>query len=255
MAVVASMASGQAPAPQPQPTPAPAPQAEEDAKAEITLGGGKPVPDVWPLGTSILLSAEKSVAGKKPGKSIQWDIEPAWVAQRAEISPDGRTVRIESGSKPKDIVVTLKVAKSDTRDEQTKSFRFAEDPDEPGPSPRPQPDPQPTPTPGPTPPPAPTPSPAPTDPFGKMGYDYGKAIATTYAETFEESASMLAAGLPKSTVNSDFDKRWKKRRDAAFASVAAEFARIAPDDREPNGDEKARLAQAWREFAKGLKSR
>jgi len=121
--------------------------------------------------------------------------------------------------------------------------------------PQPVPQPQPTPTPGPTPPPAPTPSPAPTDPFGKMGYDYGKAIATTYAETFEESASMLAAGLPKSTVNSDFDKRWKKRRDAAFASVAAEFARIAPDDREPNGDEKARLAQAWREFAKGLKSR
>lgn len=119
----------------------------------------------------------------------------------------------------------------------------------------PQPAPPPQPAPGPTPPPAPTPNPTPTDPFGKLGYDYARAIATTYAETFEESASMLAAGLPKSTVNSDFDKRWKKRRDLAFAGIAAEFARVAPDDREPNGDEKARLSQAWRDFAKGLKSR
>lgn len=119
----------------------------------------------------------------------------------------------------------------------------------------PQPSPQPQPTPVPTPTPAPTPSPVPSDPFGKMGYEYAKAIASTYAETFEESASMVAAGLTKSAVAADFDKRWKKRRDLAFASVAAEFAKIAPDEREPSGDEKARLTQAWRDFAKGLKSR
>lgn len=97
--------------------------------------------------------------------------------------------------------------------------------------------------------------PIPTDKFGRLGNEYAKVIVDTYADTFDESASMIAAGVSKTSVDKDFDQRWRNRRTAAFASIAKEFATIAPDGREPNADERARLAQAWKDFARGLKSR
>lgn len=123
-------------------------------------------------------------------------------------------------------------------------------------SPAPSPTPTPTPVPPPNPfEPTPTPNPVPTDKFGKLGNEYAKVIVDTYADTFEESASMIAAGVSRTSVDKDFDQRWRNRRTAAFASIAKEFAAIAPDGREPNADERSRLAQSWKDFARGLKSR
>lgn len=124
----------------------------------------------------------------------------------------------------------------------------------------PTPPPAPTPTPGPAPPvpPAPTPptpTPVPSDPFGRLGYDYARVVLSTLADTYQEAASSLAAGVSRKSINDAFQERWKVRRDAEFAKIAAEFAKIAADEREPSDDERARLARAWTEFAKGLRSR
>lgn len=121
-----------------------------------------------------------------------------------------------------------------------------------GGSPAPPPTPPPVP-PGPHPPPQPLPPPQPNSTMGQLGAQFGRAIVTTYAETMEESVSMLAAGVTRSAVVADFEKRWAARRRLAAQGAAAEFAKIAPDDRDPTSDQKAALSEAWREFAKGVR--
>ncbi len=233
----------------PPPTPSPAPAAEQQAKAVITLFDGRPVPASWRQGFSVPLSAARSSAGAKP-RSVVWYVEPPEYDQYSVRRDDGRSIDIQTGVEPVTLRVRLAVAKGDTFDESVAEIKVGE-PRPPPPRPPPTPGPQPDPNPPPTPPP----SPVPTDPFGRLAYSYGQAVTATYAETLDESASMLAAGVSRAAITSDFEKRWKARRDQAFKAIAAEYAKLAPDDREPTADEKAKLAQAWRDFARGMRNR
>lgn len=234
----------------PGPAPAPPPSAPDVAKSVITLFDGRPVPEKWRLGFSIPLSAAKSTAGTRP-ESVRWYVEPAEFDAYCVRRDQGRSIDIQTGIEPVRLRVRLAVARGDTFDESTVEIQAGEKrPDPPAP-----PDPTPDPV-GPTPPtPQPAPGPAPTDKFGKLGRDFGSALLTTYGDTMEESASMLAAGVARKAVIGDFGKRWQARREKAGEASASEFAGITPDDREPQGDEKARLVQAWRDFARGVKGR
>lgn len=111
----------------------------------------------------------------------------------------------------------------------------------------------PTPVP-PTPvPPTPTPTPTPSNVHQKMGQDYGKSVLSTYADTYDESAGMLAAGVSRQTVIAGFERSYKARRDPTYRAVAAEFAKIVPDDREPTDVERINLTQAWKDFGRGIR--
>lgn len=145
-----------------EPAPEPAPDADDaddaddaEAKAVITAWDGRPVPETWPLGVPIGLSAEESVVGDK-ARSVQWVVEPEWVNQNSRRRDNNRQIDIATGVKPKTIVVELRVAKSDTLDSTRVTIRVAADPDEPGPAP-----PVPPAPPGPSPPP---PGPVPPTP-------------------------------------------------------------------------------------------
>lgn len=242
-----------APIPAPEPTPAPKPE-PEPAKAVITLFDGSPVPDRWRQGFSVPLSAARSNAGDKP-QSLRWFIEPPEYNTYSVRRDNGRSIDVQTGIEPVTLRVRLAVARGDTFDETMVEIKVG---DRPRPPPTPDPDPEPVdpiPTPTPTPTPTPQPGPAPTDKFGKLGRDFGTSLLSSYGDTMEESAAMLAAGITRKAVIADFDKRWKARRDKSSDVPASEFAKITPDDREPQGDEKARLVQAWRDFARGVKGR
>lgn len=241
-------AIAQAPPPAPSPQPPPAPPL--DAKAVITLFNGASVPETWKQGFSLPLSASRSIAGSKE-RSVVWKVDPPEYDQFSVRRDNGRSIDVQTGVDPVTLVITLSVAKGDTFDQTEVRVRVGNSNPSPTPTPPPGPAPTPTPTPGPT----PTPQPAPSDLFGKLGYDYGAALMQSYADTLDESASMLAAGVSRKAIVADFDKRWKPRREKAFNVPAAEFAKIVPDDREPNGDEKGRLADAWRGMAKGVRGR
>lgn len=102
-------------------------------------------------------------------------------------------------------------------------------------------------------PPDSSPLPAPSSDFQASGRVYGADQLATYADTWIESATMLAAGTPRNEINATFAERWVARRNPKYAPVAASFAKIAPDAAEPTGAARDQLVKAWREFAVGLK--
>lgn len=110
------------------------------------------------------------------------------------------------------------------------------------------------PTPSPSPDaPAPAPVPAPANAFEALGRAYREAQIQTYADTWEESATMLAAGLTREQVMADFTKRWGDKKTEAYKPVQEAFAKIVPDDVEPTAGQRGFLVQAWHDFAKGLR--
>lgn len=188
MAVVASMASGQAPAPQPQPpTPAPAPQpAEELAKAVVTLFNDEPVPDTWRQGFSIPLKSDRSVAGGKP-QSVRWTIDPPEYDRFSPRRDNGRSIDVQTGVEPVLLTIKLAVAKGDTFDETIVRVKVG--------SPKPPAPPVP-PTPAPVDPPAPTPAPGPApqpQPDSAFVVPKIKAAASEYFKGFAKDYADAAS--------------------------------------------------------------
>jgi hypothetical protein len=210
-------AVGQVPPPDPAPAvvPTPAPPAPPAppgrAKAVITTRDGKPVPETWPLGTSLTLSAGQSTAGRE-ASSIDWELDPAWVDAHSDRDQANHLLYVALGTGPKTIKIRLTVAKGDTLDKAVVTVRAIRDPSEPvdpdGPQPVP-PGPQPLP-PGPA--PQPTPNPAP-DNLGVRAASYrdlavrlvpasptrattAKAIATVYEQAAGKIAKAVATNPP-----------------------------------------------------------
>jgi hypothetical protein len=168
-------------------------QKGQDAKAAITLPDGQPVPATWPAGFSIRLSSHTSVAGTRPGKSVKWYVDPAWIDRQSERDMPPGTISVGTGTRPKTIKVTLKVAKADTFDEQTIAVQIVPNPDEPEQVPIP-PTPTPTPVPIPIPPTPipptpipptpvpPTPTPTPVDPLRPYAKEVADAVRTYVAD-------------------------------------------------------------------------
>jgi hypothetical protein len=103
------------------------------------------------------------------------------------------------------------------------------------------------------------PTPVPVDPtppltpMQAIGRSFAAADVNALADTWAESATMLAAGTPAATITGSFSARWQARRVAAFADAGNAFAKIAPAGVEPTGAARDGLAAAWRDFAVGLK--
>lgn len=154
------------PVPTPGPTPSPpSPATQEKAKAVITLFDGRPVPETWPQGFSVPLSAAKSSAGPLDD-SVRWFVDPPHYDSFCVRRDRNRSIDVQTGVKPIKLRIRLSVARGDTFDEQTVEIKVGDDADPvPAPTPPipPAPNPTPTPNPGPTPTPGPTPSPEETD--------------------------------------------------------------------------------------------
>lgn len=104
-------------------------------------------------------------------------------------------------------------------------------------------------------PPAPVaPDPAPATPIQGLGKGYASADVLAMAATWEESATMLAAGNAVADITKTFGARWQARRTPAFVGVSNAFAAISPANAEPK-DQATRdaLGGAWHDFAAGLR--
>jgi hypothetical protein len=175
----------------PSPPPSPYPPGEVDAKAMITTRSGKPVPETWPLGTPMILSARNAIAGGRETSRV-WIVEPEWVDAHSERDQDGMILNVATGIRPKTITVTLSVAKGDTQDRQTVVIRTVVDPDEPvDPTPVP-------PAPPPTPPPAPLPAPSPLSSGAeKVHAMLGAVVDPRKAETAAALAAVYRSAMGK----------------------------------------------------------
>jgi hypothetical protein len=169
------------------PSPPPYPPGAVDAKAMITTRSGKPVPETWPLGTPMILSARNAIAGGRETSRV-WIVEPEWVDAHSERDQDGMILNVATGIRPKTITVTLSVAKGDTQDRQTVVIRTVVDPEEPV---------DPTPVP-PGPPPAPPPAPSPLSAGAeKVHAMLGAVVDPRKAETAAALAGVYRSALGK----------------------------------------------------------
>jgi hypothetical protein len=156
LAMVAGLLPGMLPSgrsqdpPHAPPPPAPPPLVSEPddlkplARAVITTLDGEALPRAWPLGVPLAVTCTRSTAGTLP-QSIRWTIQPRWVDRYSARSPDGRSLNLATGLKPKIIRITLQVAKDDTFDATTAVIVVRPDPTEPGDRVPPEPGPEPIP--------------------------------------------------------------------------------------------------------------
>jgi hypothetical protein len=79
--------------------------------------------------------------------------------------------------------------------------------------------------------------------------------APAMADTWDESAAMVAAGTAVGDVMKSFGQRWQARRTPAFnAGAGAAFAAIVPPGTEPATQaSRDALVAAWKDFAAGLR--
>lgn len=191
--------------PTPAPVPAPEPQPEpESAKAVMTLlSGSGSVPERWPLGIAIGLSARSSTAGDS-SRAVAWAVDPPVFDQSAWRVDNNRTLIVSTGLDPVTLRVRLMVARGDTIDTVEYRIRCERDQPEPPTPPTPKPDPPtpepPTPKPDPPTPPAPEPPtpepPTPVEPpKGELGlasiaWDASAKVSVAKAE---RGKALLAA--------------------------------------------------------------
>jgi hypothetical protein len=265
------------PAPPPQPSPQPAPSPAPAPPAPYPHPGPAPpidpiVPvtvipravittksDVRRAGSLVVLRSEGSV-----GLAYEWDLISE---SDAEIDPsdDGRKCDFATGKPGK---YTFKFTAFGSivegrilKDTATRVITI-EPVVPPSPAPSPAPSPVPVPVPGPDPSPGPQPVPVPVvpdapvpvplTPMQQVGRDYGLAELKSYADTWRETATMLAAGSTRRDVMGTFTQRWQARRTPAFAASAKAFAAVAADNVEPTGPQKDALVKAMLEYADGL---
>lgn len=103
---------------------------------------------------------------------------------------------------------------------------------------------------------APRPNPA-IDAVG-LGREFSPKLATCLADGFEAGASVLES--PEGSVAAAIEKQkavFADNRAAAFEkSVGPAFALLVPDGKEPEARSgRVELAQAWRDFARGLRGK
>jgi hypothetical protein len=155
----------------------------EEARAVITLLDGRPVPKTWPLGFSLPLTSEKSVAGTHP-RSVKWTVEPAEYDPLCPRRDKGRSIDAQTGTRPTTIRITLQVAKADTFDSvtvqvETKATENPLDPDPDTPKP---------------------PGPKPPVDESQVVPGIRKAAATyfrAYTERYDADAAKIAAANPE----------------------------------------------------------
>jgi hypothetical protein len=99
------------------------------------------------------------------------------------------------------------------------------------------------------------PKPAPATPIQALGQGYAAADVKAMADTWDESAAMVAAGTAVGDVMKSFGQRWQARRTPAFnAGAGAAFAAIVPPGTEPATQaSRDALVAAWKDFAAGLR--
>lgn len=129
----------------------------------------------------------------------------------------------------------------------------------PGPAPTPDPVPVPTPTPTPTPDPTPTPTPKPEpdtalNEYGTRGRNYARTLLQGFAETYEESAADLLAGKAIPDIDKAFPPKWTAKRATALQSDLKKLAELMPDPTKPTDDQRKALAQAWKDYAAGVRA-
>jgi hypothetical protein len=95
----------------------------------------------------------------------------------------------------------------------------------------------------------------PTNAIQSLGKEYASADVKALADTWDESATMVAAGNAVGDAMKSFGQRWQARRTPAFnAGPGAAFSAIVPAGTEPATQaSRDALVAAWKEFAVGLR--
>lgn len=90
-----------------------------------------------------------------------------------------------------------------------------------------------------------------------IGKAYPGHLGKAYAAAWEDGAKLLDSGQSVAMALDQVKTSWEANRGATFSKyVQPAFASIIPegmDEKEILPGERQELAQAWREFAKGLK--
>lgn len=123
----------------------------------------------------------------------------------------------------------------------------------PEPVPTPVPIPNPTPTPGPAPIPIPSPD-ASLNEYGQRGRNYGSTLLQSFAETYEQAAADLLAGKAIPDIDKAFPATWNAKRATALQDNLKKFAELMPDPTKPTDDQRKALAQAWKDYAAGVRA-
>lgn len=101
---------------------------------------------------------------------------------------------------------------------------------------------------------APAPPPDPTAGLAYWGRHYGPTLARSEATGWDAAADAMAQG--KSVADCMVAKQSAAlcARQTAFATLEPKLAAVLPEGAEPKDDaDRARVANAWRAFASGLK--
>jgi hypothetical protein len=92
--------------------------------------------------------------------------------------------------------------------------------------------------------------------FVTIGQAYKTELAKVYAHAWEEGAKSLDAGAAPGAALDGVAKSWDGGRVDLFEKVVTpEFSKVVPEgrpDKELTAADRAKLAAAWRGFAKGL---
>jgi len=138
------------------------------ARAVLTTMKGAEIPDKWPLGLALGVTAKQSARGDGAA-AIAWDVEPAYVFEAAWPTDNGASLVISSGLQPVTVTIRVAVARGDTVSMVTKRVQFVD---------MTNPAPPPIPPAPPTPPPGPPPAPAPDASLTPLGQQFRSALVS-----------------------------------------------------------------------------
>lgn len=88
-----------------------------------------------------------------------------------------------------------------------------------------------------------------------LGRAYATTVTVTLADAWIAAAAALEKGQTVPQARTTLQDAWQAERSRAFvADVAPAFARILPEGADPkDAAQRSAIAEAWREFARGLK--
>src|SRR6185312_4744172 len=92
--------------------------------------------------------------------------------------------------------------------------------------------------------------------FVPLGQTYRAQLAKVYAHAWEEGARNLDSGAGPGAAIDGVARSWDAGRlDLFETAVTPEFSKVVPEgksEKDLSSDDRARLAAAWRGFARGL---
>jgi len=97
----------------------------DKARAVLTTMKGAEIPDRWPLGLALGVTAKQSTKGDSP-EAIAWDVEPAYVFEAAWPTDNGASLVISSGLQPVTVTIRVAVARGDSVAMLTKRVQFVD---------------------------------------------------------------------------------------------------------------------------------